>query len=587
MKKHNFFYLLLGGLIFAFLVVFNGVLFYYTECTKDTLSRSRTVGSTVITRAATIEASRRFSELPSDFSEALEILNEEYHDVGEEMRLLNVELDNSEFPTDNRDNLRYKMNELEHKLAVNLCCAEIIQYCDERSGLFGRIEERYLAMKEVSLFDGYGIRNIEKTYSDFIMISDVEPVPVSDAGYEAIFGFHSTDVFVGAFSIAISVVFLFSLKSRIKRLSLQKNLFGIFLIVLFILSAVFYITDIMLAAEAYGIEKLFAPLISLESFAYCIYDISIGSFLVIWVVFKALFSVLLSAAFVTIVSKPKSVISIITAVILAVQGIFAFNNIPSVFGLLNADKLFGEYENINLFSEPVSAQLITFILIAVILTASVITAYVRMAEYSKKGYETAQKAYYDDITEKYNSARIMRHDMKNHFIVLSYLLESGETEKAKDYLGDLVSETGGTGATVRTGSLILDALIFNKNELANKKGAELKLDFDADLSESKITDFDLCTIFGNILDNAIEAVEKLPPEKRTITLSVKRKGEMVFIFSENGYDTVNSRFETTKSDKLNHGNGLNSIKKAAEKYSGSSDISAENGVFTISVMLTF
>ena len=101
---------------------------------------------------------------------------------------------------------------------------------------------------------------------------------------------------------------------------------------------------------------------------------------------------------------------------------------------------------------------------------------------------------------------------------------------------------------------------------------------------------DLYSLFGNALDNAIEAVKKVvDPEKRIISLTVRRKLNMVTIHVEN-YFAGELDFEgglplSTKGDMRYHGFGLRSIRMAAEKYKGNVTVFAKDGVFNLNIII--
>ena len=112
------------------------------------------------------------------------------------------------------------------------------------------------------------------------------------------------------------------------------------------------------------------------------------------------------------------------------------------------------------------------------------------------------------------------------------------------------------------------------------------------MADGKLLNFmdpvDLFVFFGNLMDNAIEAVQVLEPAQRSIQLSVTEKTGMVMIREEN--PTLNAlqveegRAQTTKEDRDNHGFGLRSMEMAAEKYEGSLSFRVEDGVFILSAV---
>ncbi|HIR69953.1 MAG TPA: sensor histidine kinase, partial [Candidatus Pullilachnospira gallistercoris] len=138
---------------------------------------------------------------------------------------------------------------------------------------------------------------------------------------------------------------------------------------------------------------------------------------------------------------------------------------------------------------------------------------------------------------------------------------------------------------VHTGNEFLDIIIKDKAEKARKK----EIDFSAfiDFGDVEfIEPLDISTIFGNGIDNAIEACEKLPREERMITVKAGKVRDFVSILIENSCsDEVHTDGHTTKQDKFLHGFGISNMRKAAEKYNGSCTTKQGNGKFTLKILL--
>ena len=100
---------------------------------------------------------------------------------------------------------------------------------------------------------------------------------------------------------------------------------------------------------------------------------------------------------------------------------------------------------------------------------------------------------------------------------------------------------------------------------------------------------DIYSLFGNILDNAIEAVMKLPLEKRMITLTVKKVGEMLLIHTDNLFEGElqfdGANIITSKKDKTAHGYGLLSIRRMVDKYGGAVKLGTANNVFVLDIVI--
>ncbi len=142
---------------------------------------------------------------------------------------------------------------------------------------------------------------------------------------------------------------------------------------------------------------------------------------------------------------------------------------------------------------------------------------------------------------------------------------------------------------VRTGNEILDAVLTEKSLTCQQSGITMACVADGSLLRD-MDAVDLYVLLGNALDNAIESVLKLEnPEQRLISVAVFQVKDMVKIQVENTCD-VSIKLHgdlppTTKPERLNHGYGLKSIKAAAERYGGILSVEAEDGQFTLHVLL--
>lgn len=144
--------------------------------------------------------------------------------------------------------------------------------------------------------------------------------------------------------------------------------------------------------------------------------------------------------------------------------------------------------------------------------------------------------------------------------------------------------------SVQTGCTALDVILSEKMLLCESRGILITCMADGSGLNS-IPAPDIYALFGNILDNAIEAVSHLPEEDaRSISLSVRTSGAITIIHEENCYTgSISFRDglpETIKDDKSYHGFGVRSIQTIAETHNGSLSISADDGIFSLTVMLS-
>lgn len=143
-------------------------------------------------------------------------------------------------------------------------------------------------------------------------------------------------------------------------------------------------------------------------------------------------------------------------------------------------------------------------------------------------------------------------------------------------------------AQAKTGNEALDVVLTEKRLFCSQAGIELICMADGS-GLAFMTDDDVYFLFGNILDNAIEAVLNLAEgDRRSINLTVRREAGFVSIREDNFFDGE-LRFEgglprTTKGDRANHGFGMKSVRRCAEEYGGELRVRADGGVFSLTML---
>ena len=183
----------------------------------------------------------------------------------------------------------------------------------------------------------------------------------------------------------------------------------------------------------------------------------------------------------------------------------------------------------------------------------------------------------------------LHHDMKNHLLALRTIAKNEDSKRIDAYINRLLEQTVPYEETVETGKPLLDGLISEKVAIAQKNqiGTDIRLDFS---EIDFIDDMALCTIFGNALDNAIEACEKVPEEDGRL-IQVKSEldaGQLLlyFINSCSGpVSTIDGLPETTKADRQNHGIGLKNIHRALNRYNGTMYVKSTDNRFELILMI--
>ena len=212
--------------------------------------------------------------------------------------------------------------------------------------------------------------------------------------------------------------------------------------------------------------------------------------------------------------------------------------------------------------------------------AAYICASVRTACHARE-LEVKQD-YYRDRMKDEERVRGIYHDLKNHLLVLQARTEDGQ-ELRRSVQG-LQEQIGAYEDYYHTGNEFLDIILRDKAG----KAQERKIAFSAMLSmeDSAFLDpLDISTIFGNALDNAIEASEKLPEERRAIVAKAGRIRDILVVSVENNaLPEAASSLKTTKRDERAHGFGLPNIRKAVERYGGQCSVRAQEGQFLLKIM---
>lgn len=185
----------------------------------------------------------------------------------------------------------------------------------------------------------------------------------------------------------------------------------------------------------------------------------------------------------------------------------------------------------------------------------------------------------DMINRKY-------HDLKHMIIALR---ADTDPQSRNQRLDDMEADIRSYEAQNKTGNSILDTVLTGKSLYCQKHGIELSVVADGEII-SFLDVMDICTIFGNALDNAIECELKIPEkEKRLIHLRLTGQKQFLLLQVEN-YCPTKPEFQgglpvTTKSDNANHGFGLKSIQYAAKKYCGTVTVEAQNDWFVLKVLI--
>jgi len=196
-----------------------------------------------------------------------------------------------------------------------------------------------------------------------------------------------------------------------------------------------------------------------------------------------------------------------------------------------------------------------------------------------------EKEQYESSKKTIELINMRCHDLKHQIRTIGANSTVGENS-----LKEIESLISIYDANIKTGNEVLDVILTEKNLLCAQTGIKFSC-----IADGKLLNFmreeDIYSLFGNIIDNAIEAVQSLEEGKRVIGLRVRAVNDLLTINANNYYEKniefgQNGMPKTTKPDKEFHGYGLKSVKSVCEKYDGDLSISAENNVFNVNIMFS-
>ncbi len=201
-------------------------------------------------------------------------------------------------------------------------------------------------------------------------------------------------------------------------------------------------------------------------------------------------------------------------------------------------------------------------------------------ETSKALQEKLMQRQFEEIRDIYLNMRGWRHDYHNHIQVLKADLDNGQADRARDYLNEIEHELDKVDTFVKSGNLMADAVLNSKLTLAVEQN--IAINCDAYLpQELFLPDMDLCTILGNVLDNAMESCIKLPEEKRFIRIYISMVKKQFYLSVQNASQEIigfeQKHYITTK--RGNHGLGMKRVAAVVGRWNGYLNLNQEPGVF--------
>lgn len=217
----------------------------------------------------------------------------------------------------------------------------------------------------------------------------------------------------------------------------------------------------------------------------------------------------------------------------------------------------------------IGASLITIPIVSIFILKKIFT----LAE--KEAVAVAQEAYIDNINSLFLTIRAQRHDFINHVQILYSMLQLGKTADSLAYMQSVLGGINEVNELIKLKNPGLGALLNTNSAIAEAKGIRFEPIVEASFESVGVKSLDLVRIIGNLIRNAIEAVEVLPVEDRSIKVTMKKMNSAFVVEVLNSkpvipqemLDTIFQAGFSTKR-KEHSGIGLAIVKKLVEKYNG-------------------
>lgn len=192
-----------------------------------------------------------------------------------------------------------------------------------------------------------------------------------------------------------------------------------------------------------------------------------------------------------------------------------------------------------------------------------------------------KRKQYDISKENIELVNQKCHDLKHQ------IRKIGKKSLNPQAVGEIEDIVSIYDSSVQTGNESLDIILTEKSLICSRNGIKLCCMIDGK-SLAFISSVDLYALFGNILDNAIEAVTPLAKPDKIISLSVKIKNKFVVVNTYNKCETLpefaDGLPKTTKSDSSIHGYGMKSVRMICDKYGGEFSVTVKDDLFTLNML---
>ncbi len=242
-------------------------------------------------------------------------------------------------------------------------------------------------------------------------------------------------------------------------------------------------------------------------------------------------------------------------------------------------------EQMGLYYDQIYSHMLTLVLTALCMASAGGCLYGMdriFLEQGKSSRYQARIAAYQMLEAQYSQSERLRHDLKNHLLALNGMLERKEWEQMEAYLRRMQDFGNMQSGEDLTGNRALDAVLCQKRTQAQKNGVQWEC--EVQVPKTCCMDaFDFCVLFGNLLDNALEACIQLPEqEKRWIRV---RAGVQKKCFLMEVRNSAWSGKKAHTAIRPGRGIGLWNVRDLVEQYNGALEAGELDGIYHVSILM--
>ena len=281
--------------------------------------------------------------------------------------------------------------------------------------------------------------------------------------------------------------------------------------------------------------------------------------------------------------------------LLPVIGILFANIIVNILLIVNGDQTFQLYERFPAFLGIVPVVAVLFyagILITIVSWQKMVDLQEEQQKYFVEQQQVdAIQERMEEVEQFYDGIRRMKHEMRNHLTNIKGLVRNGSYEEMEQYIDRMDESMDVFELTVKTGNAVTDVIVNDKQKRAEKQGIQFVSEFSYPRSDG-YNAYDIGIIVNNLLQNALEACEKMTEGEKCIYLSGRQQKKFYLIHVRNSFEgevtfdgETNLPLSTKEKDISLHGIGLSNVRREVEKYMGDVDIKVKKNEFSVTVLL--